>query len=304
MEWRKEPGPTSVAGQRSFNEGVIMNRTVVSTSRGRLRLITCVAGVGLLFAFGAPPAAWAASPSNDEPGGAVAISIGDHITLDTTEATTSVADAELNADCGAPETKASVWYTFTSVADTGVIFDMTESTYSGGFLVFEGTPSASSVISCGPGTVGIGARADTTYYVMVIDDDGDGNPANGGTLELNAIAAPPPPTVDVNLDSTAKVDRKGVAHITGSYVCTDADFIEIDGELRQSVGRFVVTGSGFVYEEGTCDGVAHNFAMDIQGGNGKFAGGKAASIVFSFACNAFDCASGFDEQTVRLIKGR
>ena len=88
------------------------------------------------------------------------------------------------------------------------------------------------------------------------------------------------------------------------YTYTDADFIEIDGELTQTVGRFTIRGFGFIFEEGTCDGTAHEFTMPIAGENGKFAGGKAASIVFSFACGAFECAEEYIEQTIRLNKGR
>lgn len=280
-----------------------MTRSAVPTLQSQLRRCAGVAGIALAVTLGAAPAAWAVPPTNDEPSGAVEVAIGDHVTLDTTEATTSAADAELNSGCGAPETKASVWYTFTSAVDTGVVFDMTASSYSGGFLVFEEAPSASTLVSCGPGTVAVGASAGTTYYVMVIDDDAD-DTANGGILELDILDAPPPPTVDLTVDATAKVDKDGVAHITGSYTCTDADFVQIEGQLRQSVGRFVISGFGFVFDEGTCDGTAHPFAMDVRGDNGTFAGGKAASIVFGFACNSFYCADGFHEQTVRLTKGR
>lgn len=281
-----------------------MKTAVGPALRRQLRRSVGVAAAGLLVSVVVTPAAWAAPPANDEPAGAVAVSIGDHITLDTTEATTTSADADLNTDCGAPETKASVWYSFSPAADTGVIFDMTASSYSGGFLVFEGAPAADSLITCGPGVVGFTAFAGTTYHVMAIDDDGDGNTANGGTLELDVLAAPPLPTVDVTVNPTGTVDKAGVAHISGSYTCTDADFIELDGELRQSVGRFVISGLGFVFDEGTCDGTAHTFTMDIQADNGKFAGGKSASIVFSFACNEFECGDSFTEQTVRLRKGR
>lgn len=259
--------------------------------------------IGLLGVAGLAAPAIAAMPANDEVSGAVAVSLGDHVVQDTTEATTTADDAVLNEACGAPATDASVWYTYTAAADGGVILDMTASDYSGGFLVFEGTPDATSLVTCGPGVVGFGASAGTTYNVMVIDDQGDGTPATGGNLVLDVNQAPPPPTVDVAVDGRATVDRSGTAWITGTYSCTDADFIELSGQLTQTVGRFKVNGWGYLFEFGTCDGAAHTFSMPITGDNGKFAGGKAASITFSFACGAFECSEGYNEQSVMLSKG-
>ena len=93
---------------------------------------------------------------------------------------------------------------------------MSASDYSGGFLVFEGTPTADSLITCGQFTVGFSAIAGTTYNIMAVDDDLDGNVANGGNLVMDVNEAPPPPTLDVTVDPTAKVDKAGVAWVTGS----------------------------------------------------------------------------------------
>ena len=267
------------------------------------RLLAATAVAGLAGAMVASPAS-AAVPANDEVGGAVSVDLGSHVTLDTTDATTTSTDADLNSECGAPETKASVWYTYTAAADGGVLVDMTSSSYSGGFLVFEGAPTVETLVACGPGTVGFTASNGSTYTIMVIDDDGDEDSSNGGSLVLDVLEAPPLPTIDVTVNPKGKVDKSGTAWVSGTYSCTDADFIELDGELHQSVGRFIVNGYGFFYDEGTCDGSAHDFTMAITGDNGKFAGGKAASVVFSFACGAFECADGYVEQKVQLSKSR
>jgi hypothetical protein len=274
------------------------------SQRGLPRRVLAVAAIGALATAMSASPSWAAAPSNDEVGGAAVVSLGAHITLDTTEATTTAADADLNSECGAPETKASVWYSYTAAADGGVVLDMTGSDYSGGFLVFEGAPTVDSLIACGPGVVGFGTTAGTSYTIMVIDDDEDGNTASGGNLVLDVTDAPPPPTVDMTVDPKATVDKSGTAWVTGSYSCTDGDFIELDGELHQSVGRVTINGYGFFYDEGTCDGSWNTFSMPITGENGKFAGGKSASIVFSYACGAFDCADGYAEQTIQLTKGK
>lgn len=276
-----------------------------TTSLARLAARSAaVFSVGVVLAAMAAPPSWAAAPANDEVGGAVAVALGDHITQDTTQATTSAGDSALNGACGAPATDASVWYSYTSATDTGVVLDASASDYSAGFMVFAGTPSTSTLLECGPGTIGLNASAGVTYSVMVFDDQTDGNPAPGGNLVLDVASAPAPPTVEVTVDSRAKVDKAGVAWITGSYTCTDAGDIELDGELHQTVGRFRVNGYGFIYDQGTCDGSPHRFTMPITGDNGTFAGGKAASIVFSFACGTFSCTDGYAEQRVQLSKGR
>lgn len=274
-------------------------------TRNAARSAFALAGSAVVLALGSLTApVFAAAPSNDEVGGAVALALGDHVSLDTSGATTTADDATLNDACGAPATDASVWYTFTAADDAGVVLDASASDYSAGFMVFEGAPSQDSLVNCGPLTVGFGTSAGTTYTVMVFDDEQDGNPTTGGDLELDVNAAPPPPSVDMSVDSKAKVDKSGTAWVTGSYTCTDGDNIEIDGELHQSVGRVTINGWGFVFDEGTCDGSPHAFAMPITGDNGRFSGGHAASVMFSYACGAFECADGYAEQMIHLSKGK
>src|SRR5919106_5531136 len=176
-----------------------------------------------------------APPSNDTFGGATVVSLGFSEQLDTTEATTDADDAQLNATCGAPATDASVWYAFTAAADGGVVIDVSQSDYSAGVLVGIGTQGNLDTVACGPGTVGFFAAAGTTYYVLAIDDQFDGG-GNGGTLRISFNEAPPPPTVDIVVDPVGTVDpRTGVAELTGTYTCTNADFIDVFGDVSQAV---------------------------------------------------------------------
>ena len=142
-------------------------------------LVPMTLALGLVPLAAAP--ASAAPPANDEFATAAVLHLGDHVVLDTSEATTNAGDDTLNTNCGAPATNASVWYKYTPAVDRQVALDMTASDYSGGFLVFEGTPTADSLVTCGPGVVGIHAKAGTTYYIMVISD----TEVNGGTLVLS-----------------------------------------------------------------------------------------------------------------------
>ena len=69
-----------------------------------------------------------------------------------------------------------------------VVFDVTESDYSAGLMVFEGTPTADSLVTCGPGIVGLHAQGGQTYYVMAFSDTA----VNGGNLVLSLKKAPTP----------------------------------------------------------------------------------------------------------------
>jgi streptogramin lyase len=90
----------------------------------------------------AVPAAVAAPPSNDLVGGATAVGLGDGAALDTSDATTDTLDAAINANCGAPATDASVWYSYTAATDGGVIVDVSGSNYTAGVIVVSGPPDA------------------------------------------------------------------------------------------------------------------------------------------------------------------
>jgi hypothetical protein len=251
-----------------------------------------------LFALGATPA-WATAPANDTVAGATAVSLGFSQVLATTEASTDAQDAQLNESCGAPATDASVWYTIEGT-DTGVVVDVSGSDYSAGVLVGVGSPGSLETVSCGPGATYFYGESGTTYYVLAIDDQSDGA-GNGGRLNISftELVVPAPPTIDLTVDS-GTVNKTGVAHLIGTYTCTDADFIDIYGVVTQMVGRFAIRGSFGFYDEGMCDGEPHAWGADVFPENGKFAGGKAVTIAFSFACGSFECADGYTEQTVQL----
>jgi len=271
-----------------------------------MRILRFIASISALIAasvLGIQPA-FAAAPGNDTIGGATAVTLGFSEVLDTTEATTDADDAQLNSTCGAPATDASVWYTINLAADSGVVVDVSASDYSAGVLVGVGSPGALDTVACGPGTVGFFAAAGTTYFVLAIDDQLDGA-GNGGLLNISFSPAPPPPTVDVTVAARGTFNAQtGVATLHGTYTCTNADFIDIFGDVSQPVGR-VSTVRGFfeIFDEGTCDGSSHAWTADVSPESGKFAGGKAITLAFSFACGPFECTDGFTEQTVRLTGG-
>lgn len=265
-----------------------------------MRTPVAIAGVAVVTAAGllySGSTAWAAVPTNDTIAGATPISaLPFTATLDTTQATTDTDDASLNANCGAPATEASVWYSYTAPANGAVVIDVSKSSYSAGVIVATGTPGSLSIDACGPGAVAETVIAGETLYIMAFDDTpGSGN---GGTLQISVDIAPPPPDLSVTVDPVGSFNsHTGVATISGSVTCTGGDFVDLQTDLRQNVGRVAITGSGFT--ELPCDGT-YRWSTDIFGDNGRFGGGKVATVQFSFACGAVFCSDGFSTQTVSL----
>jgi hypothetical protein len=248
--------------------------------------------------------ALAVAPGNDVYGGrSVVGAIPFTDSLDTTEATTDSNDSEINATCGAPATDASVWYDVTAVADGGLAADVSSSTYSAGVIVATGSPGNWSLVACGPGAVGWTATAGTTYAILVFDDQADGA-GNGGTLNLAIDAIPAPPTVDITVNRFAAFNSgTGSATVSGTLVCTGAEFAAVETSLSQRVGRFTIHGFGFGSSGAVCDGTVQTWTAEVLPENGTFAGGKAATVAVAFACGAFQCGIGYEERTVQL-RGR
>jgi hypothetical protein len=246
------------------------------------------------------PAAFAAPPNNDTFPNATLVTIGFSEVLNTTEATTDADDMQLNTNCGAPATDASVWYAIDGT-DTGVIVDVSQSDYSAGVLVGEGTQGNLNLVTCGPGAVAFFAAAGTTYYVLAIDDQLNGDGLNGGQLNISFNEAPPPPTVDITVNRYGTFNSKtGTATISGTYTCTNGDFIEVDVEAHQNVGRFTIVGFGSFFDFGTCDGTSHSWMAEVFPQNGVFKGGKTLTLNFALSCGVFECSFDYAEQKVQL----
>lgn len=267
-----------------------------------LRRIVVLALALSVIGVGAQPA-FAAAPTNDTIGGATTATLGFSETIDTTDATTDADDVDLNTFCGAPATDASVWYRYEG-NDAGVVVDVSQSSYTAGVLVGVDTGSGLELVNCGPDAVPFFASVGSTYYVLAIDDQFDGG-GNGGMLNISFNEIPPPPTVDITVDPYGRVNtRTGVATISGTYTCTNGDFIEVFGDMRQNVGRFTISGGFGFFDVGTCDGTPHRWTAEVFAFNGKFAGGKAASLTFGFSCGVWECSDGYTEQTIQLRGGR
>ena len=258
-----------------------------------------VAALMVVAAFGAvAQPAYAAPPANDTPSGATpitALPFSDTVTID--EATTDALDATL---CPvAPAIEGSVWYRFDATEDGTLMFDVSQSTFTGGALVTAGDPADGNVITCEPGAVFFAVTAGQTYYIMAFSDTPG---VTTGTLVVHADAVPPPISVDVTVDPTGAFNAKtGSATITGTLTCSGeaALFSSVTVDLSQSVGRFTIRGSSGEIPT-SCTGTPQPWSVEVLPSNGKFAGGKAVSVTFALACGRFSCNPDFQEATVRL----
>jgi hypothetical protein len=222
--------------------------------------------------------------------------------VDTTDATSDPDDVDINNSfCGAPATDASVWYEFTATADGGILVDVSASSYPAGVFVGIGSPGSFSPEACGPGAVIFPAVNGQTYTILAFDDGTDGS-GNGGTLEISITAAPPPPTVDVTVNPLGSFNKQtGSATISGTVTCTgEADYTYVEVQLTQKVGRFIISGYGYV-DGFACDGTTQPWSVEVFGSSGLFKGGRAVAVTFAVACGTFECGVA-DETTNVLLR--
>jgi len=243
----------------------------------------------------------AAAPTNDTYASRTVIgSIPFSDSVDTTQATTDADDVV--PGCVPPARDASVWYELTAASDRTIEVITKASTYSAGVTVATGSPGSFAFVTCGPTSVTFDASAGVTYAILVFDHQADGG-GNGGTLEITVdevAPPPPPPVVDVKVDPVGRFNaRTGSATITGTISCTGtADGASIDVQLRQTVGRFVITGFGSV--QSLCDGTARAWSVEVIADNGLFKGGRAAAVTSAFAFGPGGFGTDSEEGTVTL----
>lgn len=135
-----------------------------------------------------PAPAMADVPANDDIEGAVAIdALPYHVEQDTSMATLSDADLEAALQCqGPPDFAATVWYSYTATFDGAIGIGAEGTDYSVGFLIYVGAPGALELVNCFPFQGAQPVEYGTTYYIQVIDDQGDGG-GNGGNLVMHVI---------------------------------------------------------------------------------------------------------------------
>jgi hypothetical protein len=169
-------------------------------------------------------------------------------------------------------------------------------------IVATGSPGSLITEACGPGGTYFYAVSGQAYAILAFDDQNDGV-GNGGTLEITIDVLPPPPAVALTVNPIGHFNKvTGSATISGTLSCTgEAFWASVEVQLTQNVGRFSITGWGYVSFDGvTCDGTTQPWVVEVFGSNGKFKGGRTASVAIAYACGGFDCGYAFKEQTVKL----
>lgn len=266
-----------------------------------MKRLAIVGGVAAILNIAIITPVFAAAPSNDTYAGRTVIgSLPFTDSVDTTDARVGTHDAEMNSEeCGAPATDASVWYQLTAPSDGTLLVDVSASSFSAGVIVATGAPGSFSFVSCGPGAVPFFAEDGVRYIILAFDDQEDGF-GNGGTLEITVDSAPPPPEVDLTVNPVASFDAKtGSATVRGTVTCIGNAFDTfIDVDMRQRVGRLLITGFG---ETGfSCDGTTQAWSVEVFPDNGLFKGGQAATVTFGIACGLIDCGADVEEATIKL----
>jgi Family of unknown function (DUF6299) len=259
--------------------------------------------VAAVFAVGLVPlaaeSANAAPPGNDEAQGAVVVNVGDQIEQDTSEATTNAGDAALNANCGAPATLASVWFQYAPVANSNVALDTTASDFSAGLMIFQGTPTADSLIACGPGTLGLQAEAGQTYFVMAFSDTPG---VNGGNLVLSVKNAPLP-RAHVSVAKQGVAFRGGAAKLHGTYSCRhDESFSFGNAHLLQRAGRLKIQANAGVNLQ--CDGRRHRWSARLVSPVGTYARGNALARIAITVCGLIECRQDLAKRHIHLSSAR
>jgi hypothetical protein len=251
------------------------------------------------------PAAVAAPPANDDFDSAVLISALPFTdSVDTTEATTAGDDP----DCAG--NGHTVWYSFTAPAEMGIEANTFGSDYDTTLSVYTGSRGALTQIRCNDDAadsvqsrVRFNATAGVTYFFMV----GSFFDSPGGNLTFSVQEIPllpPPLELGVTIDPVGSVvPRTGVATIHGTVTCSRPAFVDLFGELRQRIGRFLIRG--FFEDFLECSGETP-WSATVTGENGLFVPGRAQAFVFAFA---FDPATGEEafaeaSATVRLRPSR
>jgi hypothetical protein len=243
----------------------------------------------------------APAPGNDTIAHAVTVkALPFHATLDTTSATTDAVDTQANKSCGAPATGNSVWYKFTpGPNDRNVFLDATASDYDAGVLIARGTPGALTTVSCGDLLATATLTPGTTYYIMIFDVFNIG----GGTLRLDIGDAP---GVALSVHRDASLDVHGVVHLTGTYSCARANFLDIAGTLIEIVGNNVSTGNydTLGVPAAICNGMPQPWTGLALASTTAFAPGQAAAFTDANACGAIVCTFVTKTSVVDVARGR
>jgi hypothetical protein len=246
----------------------------------------------------------AAGVPGDESGEPIPIAVEDFGTpqaYDTTGATQNAATdpASCQTDFGlfeGPFTE-TVWHAFTPEADGPLAVDVNSfpDPEAPGFLaivfVFEANGLTPVGCSAFPATVSFDAVAGTTYLAMT----GSLPETPGGGPALITVAEPF--LTDLTIDPDATYDpQTNEVTISGTFVCENANFVDMFAEARQEIGQHVVIGAGGTFVE--CLGGEQAWSITLSGFSSFLNPGALDVTVHASACSTF-CTDASATATVR-----
>jgi hypothetical protein len=229
-------------------------------------------------------------PANDDITNATAITA-----FDFTD-TLNTVGAEPDGPGGCWGVPPNVWYTLTLNEDTVVRLSTAGSDYFTVTNVFERTASGEyTEIACRAsyeGDLVFTARAGITYYIAVSSPDGP-----GGTLVFSAVDLGRPFQVILRLAVTGSKAATGTATVGGTVTCNNPAEVNVSGQLRQKVGRRMITG-GFSTQI-SCAG-ATPWSAIVRSDQGAFGGGQAELLVDTGGCDQYTCDDDHATAVVHL----
>jgi len=244
-----------------------------------------------------PAASVLAQPGNDSaltPTAITSLPFAD--SLDTTSATSDPSDP--SAFCGALTN--TVWYTFNAgpAGNGHVILNTGASNYNAVMYVTAGSPSG-EFVTCGGTNLDLVAAPSTTYYIMVGDCCGAGGMLEFRATQGLAFGGTVNPVASFNAKS-------GIVTVGGTYSCNvPATVDEISVDLKQAVGRFIISGTGGSTPNASCaPGTTYTWTIQVAGSNGKFAGGKASAklAILGHEASSSTWYSFFGSVPIRIAK--
>jgi hypothetical protein len=102
--------------------------------------------------------------------------------------------------------------------------------------------------------------------------------------------APPPAAGSARFDKKGVLDRSGIAHLVGSYTCSNASFFGVSGSLTQTRGPVSVRGSFGAPDTPICDGRQRRLDVAVFEDEGnRFAPGQAVLEFNTIVCSVTGC---------------
>jgi hypothetical protein len=234
-------------------------------------------------------------PSNDDFADAVVADTLPFVDTRSTFGATWAADDSTDCFIEAP----TVWYAFTPAENMRILAHTAGSDYDTVLNVYTGARGSLTQVACSYySPVLLDVVAGETYFFMVMPTAGP-----GGNLMFSIQEGPSVLAFEVKLDRVSSFNSKtGEATVRGTATCNQPAWVDLWGNLRQTVGR-LFTISGDFWQSFECNGVTP-WKATLTPYSGKFAGGRANASVFACAYIEFEGACDEAPATITLQGGK